>query len=51
MDLIMQVVGTILLICMVMLFGISALAAAFEASENKRKDKEKETEKRWEKHE
>ena len=49
MDLIMQVIGTIVLICMVMLFGIAALAAAFEASENKRKDKE--TEKRWEKHE
>jgi len=41
MDLIMQVIGTIVLICMVMLFGISALAAAFEASENKRKRKEK----------
>ena len=41
MDLIMQVIGTIVLICMVMLFGISALAAAFEASENKRKKLDK----------
>ena len=39
MELIMQIVGTIVLICMVMLFGISALAAAFEASENKRRKK------------
>ena len=37
----MEVLGAILLICMVMLFGVSALAAAFEASENKRKRKEK----------
>ena len=36
----MEIIGAILLICMVMLFGISALAAAFEASENKRKRKE-----------
>ena len=33
----MEVLGSILLICMVMLFGVSALAAAFEASDNKRK--------------
>ena len=33
----MEILGSILLICMVMLFGVSALAAAFEASENKRK--------------
>ena len=33
----MEVIGTILLICMVMLFGISAFAAAFEASERQRK--------------
>ena len=37
----MEIIGAILLISMVMLFGISALAAAFEASENKRKRKEK----------
>ena len=33
----MEVLGSILLICMVMLLGVSALAAAFEASDNKRK--------------
>ena len=33
----MEILGSILLICMVMLFGVSALAAAFEASDNKRK--------------
>ena len=33
----MDVLGAILLICMVMLFGVSALAAAFEASDKKRK--------------
>jgi hypothetical protein len=38
----MEILGSILLICMVMLFGVSALAAAFEASENKRKRKEHE---------
>jgi hypothetical protein len=32
----MEILGSILLICMVMLFGVSALAAAFEASEKKR---------------
>ena len=37
----MEIIGAILLISMVMLFGISALAAAFEASDNKRKRKEK----------
>ena len=37
----MEVLGSILLICMVMLFGVSALAAAFEASDNKRRRKEK----------
>ena len=38
----MEVLGAILLICMVMLFGVSALAAAFEASDKKRrKRKEK----------
>ena len=36
----MEVLGSILLICMIMLFGVSALAAAFEASDNKRKRKE-----------
>ena len=35
----MEVLGSILLICMIMLFGVSALAAAFEASDNKRKRK------------
>ena len=38
----MEILGSILLICMVMLFGVSALAAAFEASDNKRKRKEQE---------
>jgi hypothetical protein len=38
----MEVLGSILLICMVMLLGVSALAAAFEASDNKRKRKEQE---------
>ncbi len=33
----MEVLGAVLLICMVMLFGVSALAAAFEASDKKRK--------------
>ena len=37
----MEVLGAILLICMVMLFGVSALAAAFEASDKKRRRKEK----------
>jgi len=37
----MEVLGSILLICMIMLFGVSALAAAFEASDNKRKRKER----------
>jgi hypothetical protein len=37
----MEVLGSILLICMVMLFGVSALAAAFEASDNKRKRRSK----------
>jgi len=36
----MEILGSILLICMIMLFGVSALAAAFEASDNKRKRKE-----------
>jgi hypothetical protein len=38
----MEVLGSILLICMIMLLGVSALAAAFEASEQKRKNKEDE---------
>ena len=37
----LEIIGAIALITVVMLFGISALAAAFEASENKRKRKEK----------
>ena len=37
----MEILGSILLICMVMLFGVSALAAAFEASDKKRRRKEK----------
>ena len=37
----MEILGSILLIAMVMLFGVSALAAAFEASENKRKKLDK----------
>jgi hypothetical protein len=36
----MEILGASVLIFMVMLFGISALAAAFEASDNKRKRKE-----------
>ena len=35
----MEILGSILLIAMVMLFGVSALAAAFEASDNKRRKK------------
>ena len=35
-----EIFGGVILICMVMLFGISALAAAFEASEKNRKSKE-----------
>jgi len=38
----LEIIGAIALITVVMLFGISALAAAFEASENKRKRKEEE---------
>ena len=37
----MEILGSILLICMVMLFGVSAIAAAFEASDKKRRRKEK----------
>ena len=37
----MEILGSIVLIAMVMLFGVSALAAAFEASENKRKKLDK----------
>ncbi len=36
----LEIFGGIVLICLVMLFGISALAAAFEASEKKRESKE-----------
>ena len=38
----LEIIGAIALITVVMLFGISALAAAFEASENRRKRKEEE---------
>ena len=33
----MEILGSILLIAMVMMFGVSALAAAFEASDKKRR--------------
>ena len=35
----MEVIGSILLIGMVMMFGVSALAAAFEASDKRRRKK------------
>ena len=38
----LEIIGAIVLITAVMLFGVSALAAVFEASENKRKRKEEE---------
>ena len=38
----LEIIGGVILICIVMLFGISALAAAFEASEKKRENKEDE---------
>jgi hypothetical protein len=38
----LEIIGGVVLVCMVMLFGISALAAAFEASEKNRKSKEDE---------
>ena len=37
----MEVLGAILLICMVMLFGVAAFATAFETRERKRLDKHK----------
>lgn len=38
----LEIFGGIVLICLVMLFGISALAAAFEASEKKHDSEEDE---------
>jgi hypothetical protein len=38
----LEIIGGVVLVCMVMLLGISALAAAFEASEKKRENKEDE---------
>jgi hypothetical protein len=36
----LEIIGGVVLICLVMLIGISVLAALFEASEKNRKSKE-----------